>query len=191
MRFWQSCNEQTNDQFMINISINLIFCCTGCRENYFGRLIGEIIIIILRFRVGTSKNKNIDHRLKENCTICQHKLHMKRTTYLYSVIQQCQVHSSFVFYVFYCNLKENDRIRKNTNGKKRNVYGWNQYYYYFDWPKIRIGRALTTKNQVAFTLDRCLLNINKKDTRITHMVAFEQIFTHWVTVQISFYGKPF
>ena len=26
----------------------------------------------------------------------------------------------------------------------------NQYYYYFDLPKIRIGRVRTTKNQVAF-----------------------------------------
>ena len=26
-----------------------------------------------------------------------------------------------------------------------------QYYYYFDLPKIRVGRARTTKNKVAFS----------------------------------------
>ena len=31
------------------------------------RSVGKIIIIILGFRVGTSKNKNIDHRFKETC----------------------------------------------------------------------------------------------------------------------------
>ena len=30
--------------------------------------------------------------------------------------------------------------------KKRNVYIGNQYYYYFGLPKIRVGRARTTKN---------------------------------------------
>ena len=36
-----------------------------------GRSVGKIIIIIiiLSFRVGISKNKNIDHRSKETCTI--------------------------------------------------------------------------------------------------------------------------
>ena len=33
-----------------------------------GRLVGEIIIIV-SFRVGTSKNKNIGHRIKETCAI--------------------------------------------------------------------------------------------------------------------------
>lgn len=32
-----------------------------------GRSVGEIIIIV-SFRVGTSKNKNIDNRVKENCS---------------------------------------------------------------------------------------------------------------------------
>ena len=29
--------------------------------------------------------------------------------------------------------------------KKGNIYMWNQYYY-FDLPKVRVGRARTTKN---------------------------------------------
>ena len=44
----------------------------------------------------------------------QHKLHMKPTTSLHSVIQQCQI---FV-YVLYCNLKEKD-IRRIINGKEK------------------------------------------------------------------------
>ena len=34
-----------------------------------GWLVGKIMIIILSFRVGTSKNKNIDHRVKETYAI--------------------------------------------------------------------------------------------------------------------------
>ena len=48
--------------------------------------------------------------LKKLVLLCQHKLHMKPTTSLYSVIQRCQVHESFVFYVFYCNVKEKGHI---------------------------------------------------------------------------------
>ena len=88
-----------------------------------GQLVGKIIIVILSFRVSISKNKNIDHRVKETCVIsCQHKLHMKLTMSLFSVIQQCQVHEVFVFYVFYCNLKGKNDIRRNINNKKKCVY---------------------------------------------------------------------
>ena len=64
---------------------------------------------------------------------------MKPTTYFYSVILQCQMHQNFVFYVFYCNLKEKDHIRRITNSKKKKS---------FDLSKIRAGRALTIKNYV-------------------------------------------
>ena len=40
---------------------------------------------------------------------------IKPTTSLCSVIQQFQVHQIFVFYVFYCNLKEKDHIRRNIS----------------------------------------------------------------------------
>ena len=43
-----------------------------------GRSIGKIMIIILGFRVGTSKNKSIDHRVKAHISLL--------------VIRQCQVH---------------------------------------------------------------------------------------------------
>ena len=50
---------------------NLIICCTGSRENYVGsrRSVGKIVIIILSFRVATSKSKNTAHRGKETCAI--------------------------------------------------------------------------------------------------------------------------
>ena len=47
----------------------------------------------------------------------QCKLHMKPTTSLYSVIQQCQMPEVFVFYVFR-NLKEKYHIRYIVNNKK-------------------------------------------------------------------------
>ena len=57
--------------------------------------------------------------LKKFVLLCQHKLHMKPTISLYPVIQRCQVHQIFVFFTFYCNLKEKDQIRRNINNKKK------------------------------------------------------------------------
>ena len=54
---------------------NLIFCCTGSRENFLGWSLGKIIItIILSFRVGISKNKIIDDRIKETWNIMSTQL---------------------------------------------------------------------------------------------------------------------
>ena len=50
------------------------------------------IIIFLSFRVGTSRNKNIDHQVKETCAIMSTQV-------------TCNI---FVFYVLCCNLKERD-----------------------------------------------------------------------------------
>ena len=57
---------------------------------------------------------------------------------------------NFVFYVFYCNLKEKYHTRRIINSKKRNFYIGNQYYC-FDLPKITVSQIRTTKNYVAFT----------------------------------------
>ena len=48
------------------------------------------------------------------------------------------------------DLKEKYDGRRNINCKKIKVYMWNGYCYYFDFPKIRVDLARTTKNQVAF-----------------------------------------
>ena len=69
-------------------------------------------MIFQSFRVGISKNKNIDHGVKKLVLLCPHKLHMKP-------IQRCKVHQIFVSYVFYCNVKEKDHIRRNINSKKK------------------------------------------------------------------------
>ena len=56
--------------------------------------------------------------LKKLVLLCPHKLHMKPTSFC-SVIQRCKVHQIFVFYLFYCNAKEKDHIRKNINSKTK------------------------------------------------------------------------
>ena len=50
--------------------------------------------------------------IKKLVLLCQHKLHMKSTTSLYSNIQQYQVHKIFVFYVFYFDLKEKVKLQE-------------------------------------------------------------------------------
>ena len=54
--------------------------------------------------------------------LCQNKLHMKLTTTLCSVIQQCQVHQVFVYYVLYCNLKEKDHMGRKINSKQKEIF---------------------------------------------------------------------
>ena len=87
-----------------------------------GRSVGEIIIIV-SFRVGTSKNKNIGHRIKETCAIMSIQV-----TYEIDHIFFCRDWMSIkftkfllFFNVFYFNLKEKYHIRKNINSKKRNI----------------------------------------------------------------------
>ena len=83
------------------------FFWTNSRENYFGRSVGIIIIIInLFFGLTHLKIKTLIMDLKKLVLLCQHKLHMKSTTSLYSKAQQFQMHYIFAFYVFYRNLKE-------------------------------------------------------------------------------------
>ena len=51
---------------------NLIFDCTGSRDNYFGsasRQNDPKFLVILSFSVSTSKNKNVYHRVTETCAI--------------------------------------------------------------------------------------------------------------------------
>ena len=104
-------------------------------------------MIILSFRVRTSKNKNIDHGVKETCAIMS-------TQVTYEIDHVSLLHDStissalnFCFYVFCCNPKEKGDITRNINSKKRNLYIGNQYYYYyFGLPKIRVGQAHATKN---------------------------------------------
>ena len=103
-----------------------------------GCLVGKIII--LSFRTGISKNKKYWSRLCMKAIV----IHLHNST-LSNVLK-------FHFYLFHCNLKEKDHVRRNVNSKNKNIYKWNQYYYYFDFPKTRVSWVHTTKNYVAFPL---------------------------------------
>ena len=94
----------------------LIFSCTGSRGSYTGSFGQHNNNNNLRFRVGISKNKNNDHRVKETCAVTYETDHI-------SVLCHSTMSSApnFCFYVFYCDLKEKYRIRRNTNCKTRKV----------------------------------------------------------------------
>ena len=57
-----------------------------------GRSVGKIMIIILSFWIGTSKNKNIDHHVKESYTITSIQVTCETDHISLLVIWQCQVH---------------------------------------------------------------------------------------------------
>ena len=60
VRFWLKANFNLKKVFL-----QKKFCCTGSRGY---SLVGKmIIIIILSFKVGTSRNKNIDNQGKQTC----------------------------------------------------------------------------------------------------------------------------
>ena len=124
--YWEHWGDKRR-YFYVSGEGNLIFCCTAVGRIVTGRLVVKIIII-LNFRVGTSKNKDIDHQVRHLYTS-----YIWNRPHMYSVIQQ------LFFYVFHCDLKEK-YIRRNTKFQKRKVCMWNQYFYYFDLSKIRVGR---------------------------------------------------
>ena len=99
-----------------------MFCCTGSWRIISGQLVGKIIMIP-SFRVDTSKSKNTDHRVKETCADMSTQVTYE-TNYI-SLLHDSIMSSAliFVFYVFYCNLKEKDHIRRNTNiREKKEIY---------------------------------------------------------------------
>ena len=61
-----------------------------------------------------------------------------------------------------CSLKETHIRRKIV--KKKTTYMWNQYYYYFKLPEIRVGWVHTTKNSVT-------LSNNDKNNKIIKFMA--------------------
>ena len=102
--------------------------------------------MILRFRVGTPKNKNVDHQVKETCA--QVAYETSHISVLRHWTMSCALNFCF-FMFFYISLwqKEKYPIGSNINCQIK-VCMWNQYYYYyhFDLPKITVGQALTRKN---------------------------------------------
>ena len=104
-----------------------------------GQSVSKIIKVILSLRVGTSKNKNIDHWDRETSD---------NESYLISLLCDSTISRALNF-CFLCTLLQ---PKGKVNSKKENVYMWNQFHYFFDLPKIRVGWAHATKNEVAFVL---------------------------------------
>ena len=104
-------------------------------------------MIILSFRIGTSKDKNIEHGVKETCPIMSTQVTYKIDHV--SLLQDSTISSALnfkFFYAFCCNLEEKGQITRNINSKRINVYIGNQYFYYFGLPKFRVGQARTEKH---------------------------------------------
>ena len=86
-----------------------------------GGSIGKILIIILSFGVGTSKNKNTDHRVKE--TDDGMSIQVTHETDLIYLLRDSTM-SNPLNYCFscYCDLKDNDHVRRIIISKKKNIY---------------------------------------------------------------------
>ena len=97
---------------------NLIFVVRAVGKIISGRSVAKIIIIILSFGVVTSKNQNIDHRVKETCAITSTQVTYE-TYHIYLFRVKC---TKFLFsYVLYYNLKEKDHVRRNIISKTINI----------------------------------------------------------------------
>ena len=77
--------------------------------------VGKIIITILSFWVDTSKNKSIDHQVKETCAQVTYE-----TDHICVLCHSTMSNAlNFCFYVFYCDIKEKYHSRRNKNCKKK------------------------------------------------------------------------
>ena len=77
---------------------------------------------MLSFRAGPSKNKNIDHQVKETCAQVTYKTnHISVLRHSIMSSELFFKHTIFVFYVFSCDLKDKYHIRRNKICKKRKV----------------------------------------------------------------------
>ena len=100
---------------------NLIFVVQAVGRIISGRSVGKIII--LSFRVSTSKNKNADHWVKEICAI--RSIQVIYETNHISLLHESKKSNALnfrFFYIFYCNLKEKDHIWTITYSKKKEIH---------------------------------------------------------------------
>ena len=65
-----------------------LFLVQAVRRIMRSQSVGKIIIIILSFQVGTSTNKNIDHRIKETCAIIMSTLVTCKTDHISLLVIQ-------------------------------------------------------------------------------------------------------
>ena len=72
--------------------LSYLLCGQSGESCWVGRSVGKIIIIItLSFRVGTSENKNIDHRVKESYAIMSTQITCETDHFSLLMIQQCKM----------------------------------------------------------------------------------------------------
>ena len=83
-----------------------------------GTFVGKIIII-LSFKVSTSKSKNADHWVNKTCAI--RSIQVEYETDNNSLLRDLTMSNalSLFFFKFYYNLKEKDHIRKIINSKNK------------------------------------------------------------------------
>ena len=88
----------------------------------------------------TSKNKNTDHCLKEICAIMSIKVTYE-TDHI-SLLHDSTMPNAlnFVFYVFYCYLKDKDHIRRIIISKKIYIY-----IYFFEKSALWLVRPIQQK----------------------------------------------
>ena len=95
MWVWSGMSVHAQSDFLKYLQNNLLGnnSCTRQRQlNFFccmGWLVSKIIIIILSFRISISKNKNINHGVKQTCAIMSAQVTYE-TDHI-SVNQLCQV----------------------------------------------------------------------------------------------------
>ena len=71
--------------------------------------------------LSTSKNENADHPVKETYAITSRQVTYE--TERIFLLHDSKISNALIFfYVFYCNLKEKDHIRRIINSEKRNIY---------------------------------------------------------------------
>ena len=100
-----------------------------------GRSVSKIIMIVmLSFRAATLKNKKYQWG------------YLWKRPHLFTPWFNAVSVLTFCLCLFCCNRKEKDHVRRKINSKNKSIYAWNQYYYYFGLPKIRVSQAHTTKN---------------------------------------------
>ena len=76
-------------------------------------LVSKMLIIMLNFRVGTSKTKNTDHKVIMSIQVTYETDHISLL---------CHSTMSIVFYEFYCGVKEKERRRIINSKKKKYLY---------------------------------------------------------------------
>ena len=107
-----------NTRPWVKAKANYFFIVWAVERIVSGRSVGKIIIIILSFWVSTSKNKNIDHRVKETYVIFGLPI-QNRTLPLFDL---------FV-------LKERACIRTKRNSWRK-VFTWEINIIIFTWRKL-------------------------------------------------------